>query len=155
MQIAGKNYLVPVDISPRTETELKVLAISADDILDQMASADENSQRTNIMILDACRDNPLSHTWTRSTGNKGLAGMSAPPGTLITFSTKPGFTSLDGEGKNSPYTSELLKALDVPGLRLEDIFRTVRIRVMELTNRQQVPMENSLLTREVILHPAN
>ena len=58
----------------------------------------------------------------------------------------------DGAGANSPYTAELLKALDVPGLRLEDIFRTVRIRVMELTNRQQVPMENSLLTREVILN---
>jgi hypothetical protein len=155
MQIAGKNYLLPVDISPQTETELKVLAISADDILDQMAVADENSQRTNIMILDACRDNPLSRSWTRSSGNKGLAGMSAPPGTLITFSTKPGFTALDGEGKNSPYTSELLKALDVPSLRLEDIFRTVRIRVMELTNRQQIPMENSLLTREVILHQPN
>lgn len=155
MQIAGKNYLLPVDISPQTETELKVLAVSADDILDQMASTDENSQRTNIMILDACRDNPLSRSWTRSSGGKGLAGMSAPPGTLITFSTKPGFTALDGEGQNSPYTSELLKALDVPGLRLEDIFRTVRIRVMELTNRQQVPMENSLLTREVILHQAN
>lgn len=155
MQIAGKNYLLPVDISPQTETELKVLAVSADDILDQMASADENSQRTNIMILDACRDNPLSRSWTRSSGGKGLAGMSAPPGTLITFSTKPGYTALDGEGKNSPYTSELLKALDVPGLRLEDIFRTVRIRVMELTNRQQIPMENSLLTREVILHQAH
>lgn len=155
MQIAGKNYLLPVDISPQTESELKVLAVSADDILDQMASADENSQRTNIMILDACRDNPLSRTWTRSSGGKGLAGMSAPPGTLITFSTKPGYTALDGEGKNSPYTSELLKALDVPGLRLEDIFRTVRVRVMELTNRQQIPMENSLLTREVILHQAH
>jgi hypothetical protein len=155
MQIGGKNYLLPVDISPQTETELKVLAVSADDILDQMAVADENSQRTNIMILDACRDNPLSRSWTRSSGSKGLAGMSAPPGTLITFSTKPGFTALDGEGKNSPYTSELLKALDVPGLRLEDIFRTVRIRVMELTNRQQIPMENSLLTREVVLHQPN
>lgn len=155
MQIGGKNYLMPVDITPQTETELKVLAVSADDILDQMASADENTQRTNIMILDACRDNPLSRSWTRSSGSKGLASMSAPPGTLITFSTKPGFTALDGEGKNSPYTSELLKALDVPGLRLEDIFRAVRIRVMELTNRQQIPMENSLLTREVILHRAD
>jgi hypothetical protein len=154
MQISGRNYLLPVDISPQTETELKVLAVSADDILDQMASPDENSQRTNIMILDACRDNPLSRSWTRSSGSKGLASMSAPSGTLITFSTKPGFTALDGEGKNSPYTSELLKALDVPGLRLEDIFRTVRVRVMELTNRQQIPMENSLLTREVILHQA-
>lgn len=152
IQVAGKNYLMPVDISPQSEMELKVLAVSADEILDQMAATDENSQRTNIMILDACRDNPLSRTWTRSSGAKGLAGMSAPPGTLITFSTKPGSTALDGDGKNSPYTSELLKALDVPDLRLEDIFRTVRVRVMELTNRQQIPMENSLLTRELILN---
>jgi len=152
IQVAGRNYLMPVDISPQSEMELKVLAISADEILDQMAAADENSQRTNIMILDACRDNPLSRTWTRSSGAKGLAGMSAPPGTLITFSTKPGSTALDGDGRNSPYTSELLKALDVPDLRLEDIFRTVRVRVMELTNRQQIPMENSLLTRELILN---
>lgn len=152
IQVAGKNYLMPVDISPQSEMELKVLAVSADEILDQMAAADENSQRTNIMILDACRDNPLSRTWTRSSGAKGLAGMSAPPGTLITFSTKPGSTALDGDGKNSPYTSELLKALDVPDLRLEDIFRTVRVKVMELTNRQQIPMENSLLTRELILN---
>jgi len=117
-----------------------------------MSATDENSQRTNIMILDACRDNPLSRTWTRSSGTKGLASMSAPPGTLITFSTKPGSTALDGDGKNSPYTSELLKALDLPDLRLEDIFRTVRVRVMELTNRQQIPMENSLLTRDLILN---
>ncbi|MGX5857326.1 caspase family protein [Dyadobacter jiangsuensis] len=152
IQVAGKNYLMPVDISPQSEMELKVLAVSADEILDQMSATDENSQRTNIMILDACRDNPLSRTWTRSSGTKGLASMSAPPGTLITFSTKPGSTALDGDGKNSPYTSELLKALDVPDLRLEDIFRTVRVRVMELTNRQQIPMENSLLTRELILN---
>lgn len=152
IQVAGKNYLMPVDISPQSEMELKVLAVSADEILDQMASTDENAQRTNIMILDACRDNPLSRTWTRSSGAKGLASMSAPPGTLITFSTKPGSTALDGDGKNSPYTSELLKALDVPDLRLEDIFRTVRVRVMELTNRQQIPMENSLLTRELVLN---
>ncbi|GGN11585.1 hypothetical protein GCM10010967_54400 [Dyadobacter beijingensis] len=152
VQVSGKNYLIPVDISPQSEMEMKMLAVSADEILDQMASGDESSQRTNIMILDACRDNPLSRSWTRSTGGKGLASMSATPGTLITFSTKPGYTALDGDGSNSPYTSELLKALDVPDLRLEDIFRTVRIRVMELTNRQQVPMENSLLTREVILN---
>lgn len=154
VQISGRNYLIPVDIHPQSEMELKMLAVSADDVLDQMAALDDDSQRTNIMILDACRDNPLNRSWVRSSGTKGLASMSAPPGTLITFSTKPGFTALDGSGTNSPYTSELLKALDVPGLRLEDIFRTVRIRVMELTNRQQVPMENSLLTREVILNKA-
>ncbi|MCF0069402.1 caspase domain-containing protein [Dyadobacter sp. CY261] len=152
IQVAGKNYLMPVDISPQSEMELKVLAVSADEILDQMSAVEESSQRTNIMILDACRDNPLSRSWTRSSGSKGLASMSAPPGTLITFSTKPGSTAQDGDGKNSPYTSELLKALDVPDLRLEDIFRTVRVRVMELTKRQQIPMENSLLTRELILN---
>lgn len=152
MQVAGKNYLLPVDINPQSEMELKVLAVAADEILDQMASVDDKSERTNIMILDACRDNPLSRSWTRSSGGKGLASMSAPPGSLITFSTTPGSTALDGDGRNSPYTSELLKALEVPGLRLEEIFRTVRVRVMELTNRQQIPMENSLLTREVILN---
>lgn len=152
VQISGKNYLIPVDIAPQSEMELKMLAVSADEVLDQMSPGDESTHRTNIMILDACRDNPLSRSWTRSSGSKGLASMSATPGTLITFSTKPGYTALDGDGQNSPYTSELLKALDMPDLRLEDIFRTVRIRVMELTNRQQVPMENSLLTREVILN---
>lgn len=152
MQVAGKNYLLPVDINPQSEMELKVLAVAADEILDQMAALDDKSDRTNIMILDACRDNPLSRSWTRSPGGKGLASMSAPPGSLITFSTTPGSTALDGDGRNSPYTSELLKALDTPGLRLEEIFRTVRVRVMELTNRQQIPMENSLLTREVILN---
>lgn len=152
MQVGGKNYLLPVDINPQSEMELKVLAVAADEILDQMAALDDRSERTNIMILDACRDNPLSRSWTRSPGGKGLASMSAPPGSLITFSTTPGSTALDGDGRNSPYTSELLKALDTPGLRLEEIFRTVRVRVMELTNRQQIPMENSLLTREVILN---
>lgn len=152
MQVGGKNYLLPVDINPQSEMELKVLAVAADEILDQMAALDDRSERTNIMILDACRDNPLSRGWTRSPGGKGLASMSAPPGSLITFSTTPGSTALDGDGRNSPYTSELLKALDTPGLRLEEIFRTVRVRVMELTNRQQIPMENSLLTREVILN---
>lgn len=78
--------------------------------------------------------------------------MSAPAGTLIVFSTRPGQTALDGDGKNSPYTSELLKALDEPLMRLEDIFKMVRVKVMQVTNSQQISMKNSLLTRELILN---
>ena len=151
IQVGGRNYLIPIDITPQSESELKVLAVSADDILDQM-NTEGNTERTNLMILDACRDNPLARNWTRSTGGKGLASMSAPAGTLIAFSTRPGQTALDGDGKNSPYTSELLKALDEPLMRLEDIFKMVRVKVMQVTNSQQIPMENSLLTRELILN---
>ncbi|GAB3169308.1 caspase family protein [Telluribacter humicola] len=151
MQVAGKNYLIPVDITPQSESELKVLAVAADEVLDQMNN-ENNTNRTNLMILDACRDNPLARSWTRSTGGKGLANMGAPAGTLIAFSTRPGQTAQDGDGSNSPYTAELLKALDEPQKRLEDIFKTVRVRVMELTHSQQIPMENSLLTQELILN---
>ncbi len=151
IQVGGKNYLIPVDIIPQSESDVRVLAISADEVLDQM-DTDQNQERTNIVILDACRDNPLTRSWTRSTGGKGLAGMSAPAGSVIAFSTKPGQTAQDGQAGNSPYTTALLKVLDEPGLQLEDIFKLVRVRVMQSTNSQQIPMENSLITRDVILN---
>ncbi|TAE27779.1 MAG: peptidase C14 caspase catalytic subunit p20 [Cytophagales bacterium] len=151
MSVGGKNYLIPIDITPESETEVKLLAVSANDILEQMNN-ETNHERTNVMILDACRDNPLTRSWTRSTAGKGLADMSAQAGSLIAFSTKPGDTALDGNTSNSPYTEELIKALDQPGMQLEDVFKSVRVKVMQRTGSRQIPTETSLLTRTIILN---
>ena len=152
--IGDNNYLLPVDINPQSESDVKILAVSANDILDQMNS-DDNPNRANIVILDACRDNPLTRSWkssTRGGGNKGLIEMAAPSGSLICYSTQPKATAMDGTGVDSPYAEELLKALDQPNLPLLSVFMAVRAGVQQRTNSMQRPMETNLLLRDVILN---
>jgi uncharacterized caspase-like protein len=102
--------------------------------------------RINIVIMDACRDNPFERSWSRSTKGNGLAMMDAPVGSIVCYSTSPGKTAADGEGNNGLYTEELLKNLNTPGLTLEEVFKQVRIGVINKSNRQQTPWETSSLT---------
>lgn len=148
MEFRGVNYLVPTDAELQAESDVYVSLMSLNDILRTM----ESSVATRLIILDACRDNPLARTLQRSmpasrsgSVNSGLARVNAAVGTLIAYSTAPGEVAADGVGDNSPFTSALLEHLPTPGLDAREIFTRVRRDVVEVSDRQQVPWESSSL----------
>jgi uncharacterized caspase-like protein len=96
----------------------------------------------NIVILDACRNNPFARSF-RSGGGQGLAPQQVPTGTYIAYATAPGSVASDGSEKNGLYTQELLKALQKPGLKIEDVFKEVRRNVVQISEKKQTPWDNS------------
>ncbi|HEX7335008.1 MAG TPA: caspase family protein [Pyrinomonadaceae bacterium] len=134
VQLNGRNFLIPVDADIQNEADLEDVGIDVNYVLNRMAV----SQTTlNIVILDACRNNPFVRSF-RST-QVGLAGVKAPTGTLIAYATAPDSVAFDGDSTNSPYTEELTKQLRVPGVVLETTFRLVTERVSERTGGRQEP----------------
>ncbi len=142
LQVRGKNFLVPVDAEIENEASVRSESVDVDQVLDQFVSS-----RLSMVILDACRNNPFERRFRAGQGG-GLAQIDAPKGTLIAYSTAPGKTAADGSGFNGVYTEQLLKTLDTPGLKVEDVFKQVRINVARLTQDQQIPWEASSLTGE-------
>lgn len=142
VQSFGKNYLVPVDAELHDAADLGLVAVPADTVLLQMNSA---RNRTNIMILDACRNNPFEAILDLT--DNGLAEMKAPTGTFLAYSTAPGAVALDGIGANSPFTSALATLIPTPGLAIEELFREVRVKVLEATGGLQTPWDASSLTQ--------
>lgn len=142
IQVKGVNYLVPVDAKVQTEQDVEYETVDAGFVLAQMDSAKTS---VNIVILDACRNNPFARSF-RSTSN-GLAQMDAPSGTLIAYATAPGSVASDGGlARNGLYTQELLKVISTPNLSIEEVFKRVRISVRGLTQGKQTPWESSSLT---------
>jgi hypothetical protein len=140
VQVEGRNYLIPVDATINHEQEVEYESVDLGFLLAQM----ENARNTlNIVILDACRNNPFVRSFRTTKG--GLAAVDAPSGTLIAYSTSPGKVASDGEGRNGIYTQALLKAMRTQGMKLEEIFKQVRIEVQQKTGGQQVPWELSSL----------
>jgi uncharacterized caspase-like protein len=137
-QVGGANYLIPVGAVINGEAEVKYEAVDVGFVLAQM---EEAQNRLNIVILDACRNNPFSRSFRSS--SSGLASIDAPIGTLIAYATSPGRTASDGSGGNGLYTKELLAAMRVPGLKIEDVFKRVRSEVRRQSNNQQIPWEAS------------
>ena len=145
MQVKGNNYLIPVDASLKVEQDVDYDCIDAGRLLGKMEAAGSN---TNIVILDACRDNPFSRSWmVRSTrqGEEGLAFMNAPSGTIIAYATAPGRIAADGTGRNGIYTEAILKYIKAPSIPIEDFFKNVRNEVENKTNRTQTPWESTSL----------
>ncbi|MCX5830931.1 MAG: caspase family protein [Deltaproteobacteria bacterium] len=140
MQIgSGANYLIPVGTRIDKESDVQFEAVNAEKVLAEMANADNG---LNIVLLDACRDNPFSRSF-RSVG-RGLAIVSnAPSGSFISYSTGANQIARDGEGRNSPYTKALLKYIEEPGLTIGDVFMKIRQSVRKETG--QVPWELSSL----------
>jgi hypothetical protein len=139
VQVNGVNYLIPIGAKIRREADVKYHSVDANKILDEMAYANNG---LNIVILDACRDNPYARSFRSAT--RGLAIVSsAPTGTFISFSTGPGQLAKDGQGRNSPYTKALLENIAEPGLTINKVFMNVRSKVMKETG--QVPWELSSL----------
>ena len=140
MQVKGRNFLVPIGANIEHEDELPYQALDAQAVMDKMESAGNG---TNIVILDACRNNPFVRSFR--SGRQGLAQMDAPVGTLVAFSTAPGSVASDGNGRNGLYTSHLLNAIKQPGQKVEDVFKQVRFAVLRDSARRQVPWEASSL----------
>lgn len=143
MQIKGENFLIPVGTDIQVEDEISDQAIKLSLVLSKMETADN---RMNIVILDACRDNPFARSF-RST-SKGLALTDGPTGTFIAYSTQPGATASDGDSSNGLYTKHLLDNILKPGLTIEQVFKQVRNRVMEDSGQKQIPWELSSLIGE-------
>ena len=140
VQVAGVNYLLPVDVDIRTEAEVLLQGINLKEILKTLRPS---RSRLTVAVLDACRNNPFSGL-VRGL-RRGLAPVTAPAGTLIAFSTAPGEVALDGDGKNSPYTAALANVIPAPGLAIEEVFKRTRRKVMQATGNAQVPWEHSSL----------
>ncbi len=146
MQVRGKNYIIPVDAQISSEATVRAMAVDVDTVMDQLAVSP-----MNIVILDACRNNPFERKF-RSTGG-GLAQMDAPKGSLIAYATAPGKTAADGDSRNGLYTQELLKHIQTPGLPLEAVFKRVRNGVMAASGEAQTPWEASSLTGDFYFRP--
>ncbi|MCX7889135.1 MAG: caspase family protein [Rhodobacteraceae bacterium] len=143
VQSFGNNYLLPVDSAIRDEADLDLVGVEAGWVLRQLFSA---RVRTNIVILDACRNNPFPEV--AGFTDKGLAEMNAPTGSFIAYATAPGSVALDGTGGNSPYTRALADEIAGDPDTIENIFKRVRIRVLNETNGAQTPWESSSLTSD-------
>jgi formylglycine-generating enzyme required for sulfatase activity len=140
MQVNGRNYLIPVDADIQGEAEVDYKAVDAGLVLAKMDMAKNGM---NIVILDACRNNPFARSFRAA--NLGLASMNAPSGTLIAYATAPGSVASDGTGANGLYTQEVVKAIRKPGVKIEDAFKQVRTSVKQQTNEKQIPWEASSL----------
>ena len=142
VQIEWRNFIVPIDAALRVPRDVAAQTVDVSKVLDAFAAA---GTRTNIMVLDACRENPFGSTGRAA----GLAPMDAPPRSFLAFSTAPGNVAEDGvEGGHSLYTYYLLRELARPQSRIEDVFKRVRLQVRQRTNGRQIPWESTSLEDE-------
>ena len=141
VEVKGRNYFIPVNADIEREDEIADQGLDVSLILEKMTTAGKG---VNILVVDACRDDPFGRSF-RSV-SKGLVTMDAPRGTIIAYSTSPGRVASDGDGRNSPYTSALVKAIQTPNRPIEQVFKEVRRAVQEETKNQQTPWENTSLS---------
>lgn len=157
LQVGLQNYLVPVDAKLERERDLEFETVKLEFVLRQMEI--EREGKTTIVILDACRDNPLSRNLARTMGTRstsigrGLAAASTGLGTFIAYSTQPGNVALDGQGRNSPFTAALVKHMGVKGHNLPATMIEVRKDVVAATDGKQVPWDHSALTGDFFFVP--
>ncbi|MDL5047692.1 caspase family protein [Oscillatoria amoena NRMC-F 0135] len=142
IQYKGRNYLIPIDADLRIAQQVEFDCVPADRVLAYM----ENSNtQVNLLILDACRNNPFESSWNRSVSGDGLAFMNAPSGSLIAYATAPGSVASDGYAGNGLYTSSLLQHIVTPNVTVEQVFKRVRAEIEAKTNKQQTPWESTSL----------
>ena len=136
IQVNGTNYLIPVDTDIPREDEIESLAYSLDNLFGKLSTANNGF---NIVILDACRNNPFAQSWNRGLDTGGLAQVSAPTGTFIAYATDVNKSASDGSGRNGLYTSWLLKVIPTQNLKLQDVFNEVTKGVRTSSNGKQTP----------------
>ncbi|TKC01686.1 MAG: peptidase C14 caspase catalytic subunit p20, partial [Mesorhizobium sp.] len=152
-QIGGENFLIPVDASLKQAADIEVQAIKLNDVLEQLRS----KSKIQVIILDACRNNPFprKNYWLRdqliTAGNTGLAQVRSSLNTLIAFATEPGAAAYDGAGELSPFSAAFSRRALAPNQEIRTVMAAVRRDVVEATNGLQVPWENSSLIDEVVL----
>jgi hypothetical protein len=142
LQLDWRNYIVPVDARLASAKDVRAQAVDVQQVVDAFRSA---GNRVNIVVLDACRDNPFG-----TGGAKGLAPMDAPPGTLLAYATAPGNVAEDGRpgSGNGLYTRFLVQELQQPSARIEDVFKRVRLQVRQGSDGRQVPWESTSLEED-------
>src|SRR5690606_10331863 len=156
LQVERRNWMVPIDAALESEVDLPFEGVAVDVVLDLM----EQMTPTRLVMLDACRDNPLARRLARSAGQsrsldvgQGLARMNNRVGTLIAFATEPDQVALDGEGNHSPFTEALLEHIETPGLEVRQLMSRVRASVIEMTDGQQLPLDTSALVDDFYFKP--
>jgi tetratricopeptide (TPR) repeat protein len=147
VQVKNENFLLPTKEEFSSEYDVEDFGVSVQMIIRYLTAM---TNQVNVLILDACRDNPFESNWgaTRSLKGSGLAKMQAPSGSMIAFSTTAGNTAPDGEGNNSTYCQSLSKNMLIEGINLDQVFRNTRSDVMNLTNGLQMTEESTQLTGE-------
>jgi Caspase domain len=150
MQVKGRNYLIPVAAQIEREDEVEFESLDANQVLEKLDSA---GNRFNIVILDACRNNPFARAFRSST--QGLAQMDAPSGAVVAFATSPGSVASDGAGRNGLYTQYLIENVQRPGLKIEEVFKQVRASVRRDSNGMQTPWESTSLEGDFYFHPVD
>jgi hypothetical protein len=150
IQVKGRNYLIPVAAQIEREDEVEFESLDANQVLEKLDSA---GNRFNIVILDACRNNPFARAFRSST--QGLAQMDAPSGAVVAFATSPGSVASDGAGRNGLYTQYLIQNVQQPGLKIEEVFKQVRAAVRRDSNGMQTPWESTSLEGDFYFHPVD
>ena len=155
VQVNNENYLIPVDAELEQERDVRREAIALNDVIALLNNTETNF---NILMIDACRDNPFYRRWRTTTrgwsGQLGLAEQERPRGTAISFSTSPGNFSDDGSGRNSPYTESLLRNIRNEGEDIAVMFRKVRNDVLKATQENQEPWYRESLSGAFFFNPA-
>jgi tetratricopeptide (TPR) repeat protein len=142
LQVDGENYLIPIDAVLDSEKDVNYEALPVGKIQNAMEEAETD---VNIIILDACRNNPFGRRWNRSTEIQGLAPIQALTGSFIAFATAPGRYAEDGTGRNGTFTSHILQYIKTPNLSIEELFKRVRQGVSGATDKRQIPWDSSSL----------
>jgi len=151
VQVRGSNWLIPVDADPQSEAAVEFAAIDLNQLLRTLQSA---GTRVNLVLLDACRDNPFEGRFRG--GSRGLARveMAAASGTLVSYAAAPGTVAADGRSRNSPYTAAWLAALDEPGLSHTDILERVHVAVKKSTGDVQTTWQEGQIIGRLVFHEA-
>ena len=143
MQIKGENYLNTTDTNFLDEISAKHSSFPLNQVIEVMDSC---ANRTNLIVLDACRNNPFVRAWNRGPEQRGLASVYTPRGTLIAFATSPGEVAGDGIGRNGSYTEALLRHINTPDIPVEDLFKRVRNTLSTITSGKQTSWEHTSLS---------
>ncbi|MDB5864850.1 MAG: peptidase caspase catalytic subunit p20 [Betaproteobacteria bacterium] len=147
-QLGWRNYLIPVDAAIRNPAEMQQQAVDLETLLESITRA---RNPMNVVILDACRDNPFGPNVKLE--QKGLSQIDAPPGTLLAYSTAPGNAAADGGGPNGLYTGYVLQEMQAPAAKIEDVLKRVRLNVRRDSRGQQVPWESTSLEQDFYFIP--
>ena len=155
MELAGENWLIPVDADLKTDLDVPNEAIGLKTLMQSVSRAGG----LGLVILDACRDNPFAVKWPapswRGRCARGFASVMPTSNVLVAYAAKDGTTAKDGDRRNSPYTAALLRNLEIPGLEISRLFRNVRDEVVTSTHRAQQPyVYGSLSSKAIYLRPA-
>ncbi len=148
IQSRGKNFLIPVGAQLDGEADLEFESMDANMVQAQM---DEAGNRVNIVVLDACRDNPFARSFRSA--SRGLAQMDSAKGSFLAYATSPGSVAADGSGRNGVYTKHLLDSLKQPDTRLEEVFKRVRVEVARETGNKQIPWDSSSVLGDFYFRP--